>query len=372
MENILLDAKRIVIKVGTSTLNHPNGKLNLLNMEALVRQIAIFHNEGREVVLVTSGAVGSGLGRLNLTEKPSEISKKQALAAIGQGILMQNYQRIFGELGINIAQVLLTGGDLGSRKRFLNARNTFNALFEYGVVPIVNENDTVAVDEIKVGDNDTLSALLATAIEADLLILLTDIDGLYDANPRTNPDAKKIDVVYEIDDKIIASAGGAGSDLGTGGMATKITAAQIVSACGIPMALVSSEVENILVDTVHGVCAGTLFLPKEHILQGKKGWLAFSAQTNGALIIDTGASCALINKGCSLLASGIKEVSGIFKRGEIISVFAADVEIARGIVNYSSEDLAKIKGHKSEDFIKFIEHINEDEIIHRDNLSLRV
>ncbi len=368
-------AKRIVVKVGTSTLTHQTGNLNLVRMELLVRQLADLKNQGREVILVTSAAVGAGMGRLNIQEKPKEISAKQALAAIGQGILMHIYEKLFGEYGVAVAQVLLTKDDVAHRQRYLNARTTLRQIMEYGAVPIINENDTVAFDQIKVGDNDTLAAMVAGLTDADLLVLLSDIDGLYTSDPRKDPGASLITLVEEITPEVEALAGGEGSKFGSGGMQTKIAAARIAVTQGIPMVLTNGSRRDCL-QFLNGVAEqalfvnqGTLFLPKAHPLGSRKGWLAFSARAAGSITVDEGAAEALLERGKSLLASGILRVEGSFERGQVVEISFGSRIIARGIVNYSSKDLANIRGRHSSEIEGILGPGHEPEVIHRDNLS---
>lgn len=268
----LQNIKRIVVKVGTSTLTHESGLLNLPRMEALVRQLADLHNQSYEVILVTSGAVGAGMGKLGLKVRPKTIPKKQAAAAVGQGILLQMYEKIFSEYGKTVGQMLLTKDDFSNKHRALNAENTFFELLRQGVIPIINENDAVVVDEIKVGDNDTLSALVARLVHADLLILLSDIEGLYNDNPSTNPEAKLIPFVASISDEIEKTAGIAGSKLGTGGMSTKIGAAKIVMASGTAMVIANGSNSGILQSIVGCKEVGTFFKPKEASKLNNKEW----------------------------------------------------------------------------------------------------
>ncbi|MEL7622016.1 MAG: glutamate 5-kinase [Clostridiales bacterium] len=380
-------AKRIVVKVGTSTLTHQTGNLNLMQMELLVRQLADLKNQGRDVILVTSAAVGAGMGRLNIQEKPKEISAKQALAAIGQGILMHIYEKLFGEYGIAVAQVLLTKDDVAHRQRYLNARTTLRQIMEYGAVPVINENDTVAFDQIKVGDNDTLAAMVAGLTDADLLVLLSDIDGLYTSDPRKDPEASLIPLVEEITPEIEALAGGEGSKFGSGGMQTKIAAARIAVMQGIPMVLTNGSRRDCLqflnesreqtaggqamaVNEGSSAYQGTLFLPKAHPLGSRKGWLAFSTRAAGGIIVDGGAAAALQERGKSLLASGVLQVQGSFERGQVVEISFASRTIARGIVNYSSKELESIRGRHSSEIEGLLGPGHEPEVIHRDNLSL--
>lgn len=262
-EKYLKDVHRLVIKVGSSTITHPNGLLNLYRIDHLVRQIADLHNRGIEVVLVTSGAIGAGFRKLGLKEKPKSIPESQAAAAVGQGILMHTYEKFFSEYGQTVAQILITREDIVNEERFMNARNTFSELLQRGIIPIVNENDATIVDEIKFGDNDTLSAQVSSVINAQLLILLSDIDGLYNCNPRTNKDAVLIDEVLKVTEEIEAAAGGAGSSLGTGGMFTKIKAAKIATASGTSMIIANGETPNIIVSLLNYENLGTLFLKNE-------------------------------------------------------------------------------------------------------------
>ncbi|MDR0468525.1 MAG: glutamate 5-kinase [Peptococcaceae bacterium] len=374
----LESTQRIVVKVGTSTLTHKTGNLNLVRMELLVRQLVDLKNQGREVILVTSAAVGAGMGRLNIQERPKEMSAKQALAAIGQGILMHIYEKYFGEFGIAVAQVLLTKDDVAHRQRYLNARNTLRQINEYGAVPIINENDTVAYDQIKVGDNDTLAAMVAGLVDADLLVLLSDIDGLYTSDPRKDTTAKLIPVVEESTPEIEALAGGEGSKLASGGMVTKIAAARIAVTQGIPMVLTNGSRRNCLQFLNDGLAEGkpdnhangTLFIPKAHFLGSRKGWLAFSTRTAGVIRVDEGASEALLKNGKSLLASGIRQVEGDFSRGEVVEIRCEASIIARGIVNYSAKELERIKGRHSSEIEGILGPGHDQEAVHRDNLSI--
>ncbi len=361
-------ANRIVVKVGSSTLSHNTGKLNLHRMEQLVRELADLRNRGKEVVLVSSGAQAAGIGKLGLVRKPKTIPEKQATAAVGQGILMHMYEKFFAEYGVVVAQVLLTREDMSDRRRFLNARNAFNALLDYQAIPVINENDTIAVEEIKFGDNDTLSALVAGLIDADLLIILSDIDGLFSANPQEHPDARLISELSEITPEIEQLAGGAGSRLGTGGMTTKLLAGKIAISSGFPMVIANGRKAGVIRRVVAGEPEGTLFLPKENRLQTKKKWIAFGSSVQGHIIIDGGAGKALLERGKSLLPSGVVAVEGSFDIGNTVSVICAGGEIARGIVNYPAEEIQKIKGKKTTEIKKILGYKDYDEIIHRDNL----
>ncbi len=361
--------KRLVIKVGTSTLTYSTGKLSFHRIESIIRQIADLHNQGMEVILVTSGAVGAGIGRLGLTARPKTIPQKQAVAAIGQCILMQHYEKLFSEYGQVVAQVLLTAEDIALRKRYLNARNTLIKIFEYGAIPIINENDTVAVDELKVGDNDRLSALVASLIHADLLVILSDIDGLYNKDPRKHKDAQFIPVVKEITEELEALKGEAGSSMGTGGMHTKIEAGKIATSSGIPMIIADGSRENVIKDIINGEKIGTLFIPCVDKLDSRRRWIAFNLNIPGIIKVDDGARDALLKRGKSLLPSGVLSIEGNFDAGDVVSIIDTNAkEFARGIVNYSYQELMKIKGLSTKDIENVLGHKYYDEVIHRDNL----
>ncbi len=369
----LQSARRIVIKVGTSTLTHRTGKLNLNLIEQLVRQLADLHNQGKEVVLVTSGAVGAGMGRLNITAKPSSIVENQALAAIGQGLLMQVYEKLFSEYGLIVAQVLLTRNDVSDRKRYLNSRNTIMALLKYQVIPVINENDTVATEELKYkfGQNDCLSALVAGLIEADLLVLLSDINGLYTADPHKNCAASLIPLVTEITPEIMKMAGGSGSGLGTGGMITKIEAAQMATAAGTSMIIMNGSNPAEIQKIFKGEPVGTVFLSSQPAVNNRKHWIAYGPPLNGELVVDEGAELALVKKGKSLLPSGIIEVRGQFDEGDLVKILSrANMELGRGFTNYGNQQLNKIRGKKSTDIQMVLGYKFTDEAVHRDNLVI--
>jgi glutamate 5-kinase len=312
--------KRIVIKVGTSTITHASGLLNLKQIDSLARQIADLHNRGYEVVLVSSGAIGAGIGKLGLQNSPKTIPEKQVAAAVGQGILIHMYEKLFSEYGKIVAQILITKEDIHHRTRFLHVRNAFFSLLEQGVIPIVNENDAIAVDEIKLGDNDTLSALVSSIVEADLLILLSDIDGFCEADPRTDPNARVIHTVAEITPEIEKLAGGAGTSFATGGMITKLNAAKIATTSGTAMVIVNGSVPGVVDAVISGIEIGTWFQEKQHPLQARKHWIAFGSSPAGQLMVDEGAAKALIQRQKSLLPSGIIQVDKEFREGQIVSV----------------------------------------------------
>lgn len=366
-------AKRIVIKVGTSTLSHSTGKLNFQRIEKLVRELADLANQGKEIILVTSGAVSAGMDRLGLKEKPKTIPEKQAAAAVGQGILLHTYEKIFGEYGQIVAQVLLTREDSVNRKRYANSRNTLLTLLSMGVIPIINENDAVAVDELKIGDNDTLSAMVASIVDADVLIILSDVEGVFTANPQSDPTAALIPEISDITPELEDLAGGPGSMRGTGGMYTKIQAAKIAVNSGVVMVIASGFRDGVVREVLSGSNVGTLFLSKESRLHIRKRWLAFGARIRGSVVVDKGCEQAIVTTGSSLLPAGIIEVEGEFEQGSTIRVLNSEGrEIARGVVNYGSDDVRKIAGVRTQDIIEKLGSKLYDEVIHRDNMVVLV
>jgi glutamate 5-kinase len=368
----------IVIKIGTSSLSHPeSGDLQLATIAKLVEAIVHLRREGHSVVLVSSGAVGIGCGRLGLKQRPTKISTKQAVAAVGQGRLMRIYDDFFGSLQQPVAQVLLTRDNLIQRSHYMNVHATFHELLELGVVPIVNENDTVAVDELKFGDNDTLSALVASLIEADWLFLLTDVDRLYSDDPRQNPDAKPIEFVdypqlQELRQAIgekQALAGTGGTQWGTGGMTTKLDAARIASAAGVRTVITRGAFPDRLFAILNGENFGTQFAAQPKTTNARKRWIAYGMVTTGKLFLDDGAVTAVTMKGRSLLPAGITQVDGKFEANESVSLCDRDgKEIARGITNYSSNDILLILGSQSEDIPRLLGFDGGETVIHRDNL----
>ncbi|MDD2206623.1 MAG: glutamate 5-kinase [Aminobacterium sp.] len=367
----LKSCKRVVIKVGTSTVTHSTGKINLLRMETLAREISDLQSSGRDVCLISSGAVGAGVGKINFPDRPKTLPEKQALAAIGQGRLVHMYEKFFSEYGKTVAQVLLTRDVFSNRLRYLNARHTLLTLFDFAVVPIINENDTVAVDEIKFGDNDTLSAMVSCLIDADLLIILSDIDGLFSDDPRINPEAHLLPVVEEVSQELLAHSRTKGSKHSSGGMFTKLAAARIVMTSGIPMIIANNKEPNILRRLLDGENLGTLFLPSGEPVQARKQWIAFGSTPHGRIVVDDGAAEAVRNRGKSLLPSGVVAVEGNFSRGEVVSIFdGSKVEIARGMVNFSSDEIAIIAGHHTDEIEALLGNTDYDEIVHRNNLAL--
>ena len=368
----LKKVQRIVVKVGTSTITYPNCSRNFARIDKLARELADLHNQGKEIILVTSGAVAVGVERLGLKSKPKTIPGKQAAAAVGQGILMNTYEKFFSEYGQIVAQVLLTRTEVLDLHHYTNSRNTFMTLLKQKVIPIVNENDVVALDDLKIGDNDNMSALVAGIADADLIIILSDVDGLYTANPATHPEAKLVPEVPAITAEVEASAGEAGSGFATGGMATKIQAAKAATSSGISLVIASGTEENAITRILNGEDVGTLFISRENRLQFRKRWLAFGARVAGKLIVDAGCAKALHKKGaCSILPAGIADVEGDFEAGHTVSVVDdAGHELARGLTHYGSAELARIKGHKSTEILQLLGHKSFDEVIHRDDLII--
>lgn len=368
----LKKAKRIVIKVGTSTITYANGKRNFSQIDRLAREISDLQNQGKEMILVTSGAVAVGVDRMGLPGKPKTIPGKQAAAAVGQGVLMHTYEKFFADYGQIVAQVLITKTEAIDRHRYTNTRNTFMELMRQRVIPIVNENDVVALDELKIGDNDNMSALVAGIVDADLVIILSDVDGLYTANPQTHPDAVIVPEVVEITPEIEASAGGVGSARGTGGMATKIQAAKAATSSGIHLVIASGTEKNAITRVLQGEELGTLFVSRENRLQFRKRWLAFGAKIAGSIVVDEGCAKAIRKAGgCSILPAGVFAVQGEFLPGSTVSVIDKDAhELARGLVHYSSAELEQIKGCNSGEIANILGHKNFDEVIHRDDLVI--
>lgn len=363
---------RVVIKVGSAVIASPDKGLDHARIEKLAAEISGLLDKGHEVILVSSGAIAAGLRKLNLARKKGmPLSLKQAAAAIGQSGLMWVYEKTFNAYGRKVAQILLTREDLSSRVRFLNARNTLQTLLEYGVVPIINENDTVSVDEIKFGDNDNLSGMVVHLADADMLVILSDIDGLYTADPKLDPSAKLIPVVEKITAELERAGGDAQSQVGTGGMRSKIMTAKKVGLYGAPMAIINGKKAGLIEALFQGREVGTLFLPRSERQDSRKHWIAYTVSATGRLIVDDGGRDALIHKGKSLLPGGVIGVEGSFKAGECVTcVDPAGVAFARGLVKYSSPDLDKIKGLKTSQIASVLGQKDYDEVIHRDDLVL--
>jgi glutamate 5-kinase len=368
-KELLKKVRRIVVKIGSRVLTREDNGLDPDFIQGLAGQVAALRQAGREIVIVTSGAIAAGRRDLGLLERPRTIPQKQAAAAIGQTRLMRAYEDAFACHGLRPAQILITRSDLADRTRFLNARATLETLLECGVVPVINENDTVVVDEIKFGDNDNLSALVTNLVDAHLLVILTDIDGFYDADPRTNRDARLVPFVKVITREIERAAGGSGSSIGTGGMATKLAAAKKAGKSGVATLIVNGKVPGILSSAMAGEEVGTLFLAATESLPSRKHWIAYTLRAKGRVIVDEGARNVLSQHGRSLLPSGIIRVEGDFDRGDSVRVCGPDgAEFARGITDYSHKEIASIMGRKSAEIEEILGYRYGDEIIHRDNL----
>ena len=369
-KDYISSAKKIVVKIGSAVLagGHDDGLDEAVFLN-LARGISEIKKSGKDIILVTSGAIAIGMKKMGLKKKPASIPEKQAIAALGQGSLIALYEKAFTPLGEKVAQMLLTHDDLGNRQRFLNARNTLSTLLGYNIIPIINENDTVAVDEIKFGDNDHLAALVTNLIEADLLVILTDIDGLFDKDPKKDKTAKLIPVVKNVDHLAAVWAGETAGVFGTGGMASKVEAAKKAAHFGTPTIIANGRDADILKKIFSCADVGTLFLPMEDKLTSKKHWIAFSARPTGRIFVDEGAKDAILKKGKSLLPSGITKIDGVFEAGEVIyCVDRHEKEFARGVANYSSIEIEKIKGIKTTEIEKTLGYKYYDEVIHRDNL----
>lgn len=363
-------AKRVVVKLGTSTLTGGTKKLSLSRLVDLVRQVAVLHGEGFEVVMVSSGAVAAGREVLGFPTLPKFIPSKQMLAAVGQPRLMAIYQQFFGIYNEKVAQVLLTRADLGDRRRYLNARNTLDALLKQRVIPIINENDTLATDEIRFGDNDNLSAQVANLIEADCLILLTDQEGVYTSDPRSDPAAQLIQLVepVEIPPELWQAAGGSVSGLGTGGMMTKLHAADLARRAGTTAYVANGSTPDVLLHIAHHEPVGTQFIPLVNQLEGRKRYILAGSQVHGELQVDAGAVRALV-RGGSLLPVGILQVRGEFERGDTVRVMGpTGKEIALGLTNYSAKDLNNFCGRQSAEIEDILGYTYGDEVIHRNNM----
>lgn len=367
---LLSRVRRLVVKIGSRVLTTPENNLDLDRISSIAAEIDRLRLKGIEIILVSSGAVAAGRSSLGL-ERTGTIPQKQAAAAVGQPLLMNAYEKALGSFRIKTAQILLTRDDLADRQRFLNARATVDTLLSCGIVPIINENDTVAVEEIKFGDNDNLSALVTNLSESDLLIILTDIDGFYDSDPRKNSHAILVKLVRGISREIEQAAGGSGSSVGTGGMATKIAAAKKAVRSGVAAIVANGCESGILSRIMSGEELGTLFLPAGDSLNRRKHWIAYTLRPRGRITVDAGAAKVLRQSGRSLLPSGVISVEGDFDRGACVRVCSADgIEAGRGISDYSSRECRLILGHKSAEIEDILGYRYGDEIIHRDNLVL--
>ena len=368
--SIFYNARRVVVKVGSNVLTEDHG-LNLKAIRSISRQICRLIDGGIEIILISSGAMASGIRKVGLDKRPDEIPKRQAIAAVGQAGLIMEYEKAFARYHKKVAQILLTGDDLNNRKRYLNARNTLCTLLSWQVVPIINENDTVMIEEIQFGDNDNLAAMITLLMDADILVNLTDIDGLYTKDPRTNSDADFIPLVSTIGEDIKKIAGDIPGALGTGGMLSKINAAKKVTAAGIPMVIANGGRPDVLKKLFSGKDVGTFFTPKKKKLKSRKCWIAFTLKPKGVIRIDDGAAEAILNRGKSLLPSGIVGVEGEFSVGAPVEFRKTDDEtLGTGLVNYSSTDIRKIMGLKSSQIKNRLGHKPYDDVIHRDNLAV--
>jgi glutamate 5-kinase len=363
--------RRWIVKIGSALLTRDGAGLDPEVLGPWIAQMAAQHAAGREVVLVSSGAVAQGMARMGWRQRPQSLHALQAAAAIGQMGLIRAYEDGFSRHGLHTAQVLLTRDDLADRKRYLNARSTLRTLLSMGVVPVVNENDTVATDELRFGDNDTLAALVANLVEADLLILLTDQDGLFSANPHLDPDALLIDRARVDDPRLDRAAGGSSGALGTGGMITKLRAARLAARSGCATVIAPGRRAQSLSSIAAGADVGSLLVPAQGPQAARKRWLAGHLRVTGRLVLDDGAVKALREGGRSLLAVGVTGVDGHFARGEVVAcVDSKGQEVARGLVNYDAPDAIRIQGLPSSKFEEVLGFVDDEELIHRDNLVL--
>lgn len=371
MRTILLaHVKRVVIKIGSGVITGPEG-LETDRLASLSADVQQLRQRGYEVVLVSSGAVAAGKSELGISGRPHTIPLKQAAAAIGQSRLMQAYKEALEPHGIKTAQVLLTRDDLANRRRYLNARNTLMTLLEHGVVPIINENDTVVVDEIRFGDNDNLSAMTTNLVEAQLLVILSDVDGLFDRDPRHHPDARLISEIPRITAEIEAMAGSEATEFGTGGMVTKLKAAKRAALYGAGTAIINGRTPHNLLHLFDGHELGSYFLPAVDPMAARKHWIAFTKKPRGRLVVDEGARKALEEMGRSLLPSGLKGVEGRFERGDSVRLCGPEgVEFAKGVINYNLSELLRIMGKRSSEIEETLGYKYGDEVVHRDNLVL--
>jgi glutamate 5-kinase len=369
--SVIASASRIVAKVGSSLVTNDGQGLDRQAVTHWASQIAALRNQGKEVVLVSSGAIAEGMARLGWAQRPTSMHDLQAAAAVGQMGLVQAYEVEFSKHNLRTAQILLTHEDLVDRQRYLNARSTLFALLRLGVVPIVNENDTVATDEIAVGDNDTLGALVTNLIEADALIILTDQRGLYESDPRKNPEARFVSHAKAGDLSLEAMAGGTGSGIGKGGMLTKILAAKRAARSGAHTVIASGREDNVMVRLAAGECIGTELRAELPVLSARKQWMADHLRLPGKLFLDAGALQALLVEGKSLLPVGVRSIEGDFERGDVVACLdLAGKECARGLINYSSSDARRIMGQPSSKIVDILGGMTEAELVHRDNLII--
>jgi glutamate 5-kinase len=376
-QEIAARSKTIVVKVGTRVLANEDGTLDQNRVTAIAEQLVGLMEQGRSVVLVSSGAVGSGMGRLGLQERPSDLAHLQAVAAVGQSRLIESYNRALEAHGRHAAQILLTADDLNDRTRYLNVRNTLLAAFQYGVLPIINENDTVRVDELQrnVGDNDRLAAMVTNLLRAPLLVLLSDVEGLYDRHP-SNPGAAVVPLVRQLDTAIRdfqqqAPPAATANHLSRGGMASKLEAARLATLAGENVVIANGRRPNVITEIVSGETIGTLFVAHGPAVNSRKRWIGLTAQPCGRLGLDIGAQRAIEQQGRSLLAIGVKQTDGSFQKGDVVSLCREDgLEFARGLSNYGSDDLRRIAGRPTAEIVGILGHCPHDEVIHRDNLVI--
>ncbi len=363
--------QRVVVKVGSSTLAPAGGPIDIAYVRNLVGQICALKERGAEALLVTSGAIAAGVQRLGLPARPADMPSLQAAASVGQVALIECYAALFGEHGFAIGQVLLTRHDTGHREAFLHARDTLERLLAVGVVPVINENDTVAVDEIRFGDNDTLAALVATMVGADLVVFLSDIDGLYDADPRSSDEARLLEHVDELTEDLVAAAGGSGSASGSGGMATKVEAARVLMKAGIPLVVCDGRRPDVVTDAAAGRPCGTVFSPAKGSIGARKLWIALGRRPAGEIVVDDGAKRALLEREASLLPAGVVAVSGVFSEGDaVVLKDLSDAVIARGLTGIGSADLDAVKGMKTSEIAESHPHLAGREVVHRDSLAV--
>ncbi len=368
-QEVIALAHTVVVKVGTNVLTRADGALEPARVQALADQLHRLRAAGRKVVLVSSGAIGAGVGRLGLGKRPTDLRELQACAAIGQAFLMRAWEDCLARHGIPTAQLLLTAGDFDNRTRYLNARNTLFTLFEWGCLPIINENDTVSVAEIRFGDNDHLAAMVTNLLQAPLLILLSVVDGLYTADPRTDPTAELVLTVPTIDAEVLGKAGASRSALGSGGMRSKLRAARLATSAGESVVMASGERPDVLDAIFRGEPVGTLFLPHDATMPAWKRWLGYAARPRGRLVVDAGARRAVETQGCSLLPIGVIQVVGSFHKGDVVALCDADgAEFARGLTNYSSAAAERLRGLRTEQIRETVGELPYEEIVHRDNL----
>ncbi len=369
--SVMAQAQRLVVKVGSSLVTNEGRGIDAQAIATWAAEIAALRDLGREIVVVSSGAVAEGMKRLSWVRRPQSMQDLQAAAAVGQMGLAQVYETEFRRFGLQTAQILLTHEDLADRTRYLNARSTLTRLIELGVIPIINENDTVVTDEIKVGDNDTLAALVTNLIEADALVILTDQAGLYTADPRSHPDARLLSKVKAGDPRLEAMAGGAGSLIGKGGMLTKVLAARRAASAGAHTIVASGRESKVLQRLAGGEMIGTSFIANTAKLTARKQWIADQLQLRGALVLDAGALKALLRDGKSLLPIGVSEVQGDFARGDVVACLSqAGSEVGRGLINYASSETRRIIGKPSSEIESLLGFVEEPELIHRSNLVI--